>query len=129
MIHVAISISNDYEAKIRSKYDSQVVQIIKLIPGRSWEPDDKLWTIPPEYAPHLAKALENLGYYVSIDDFRNTAQTRTQASGSDVFQQFIDALPATLRKQAWKAVAIILHPDTGGDTISMQQWNKVKPPK
>lgn len=127
---ISISITDNYEAKIRSKYDSTVVEIIKLIPGRRWDPDAKLWTIPPEYANALARALELRGFQVSLDDFRQTTQARTsQAAGSDVFQQFIDSLPVTLRKQAWKAVAIILHPDTGGDTISMQKWNKVKPPK
>ena len=41
-------IQNGEIYEITFPYDANIVEIIKLIPGRRWNPDAKMWTIPKE---------------------------------------------------------------------------------
>lgn len=33
---------------IKFKYDPEIIELIKQVPGRRWEPDSKVWTIPSD---------------------------------------------------------------------------------
>lgn len=33
---------------IQFKYNQQVIELIKAVPGRRWVPEDKMWTIPAD---------------------------------------------------------------------------------
>ena len=50
----------DYMVKF--PYDPVIVDTVKTIPGRRWNPDEKLWTVPSDKLGWLIKLLETEGY-------------------------------------------------------------------
>lgn len=51
---------NDKLYEIRSRYDPELIKIIKDVPGRKWVPENKIWTIP----------LNSLGWF--LEDVKGT---------------------------------------------------------
>jgi SWI/SNF-related matrix-associated actin-dependent regulator 1 of chromatin subfamily A len=52
----------DGEAVLRFAYDDRVRQLLRAIPGRRWDPQERVWCVPldPEPAEALARLLESL---------------------------------------------------------------------
>ena len=48
--------------EIKFKYDIEIINRIKNIPGRCWVPDKKIWTIPKDKLGFLVKAFEGTKY-------------------------------------------------------------------
>lgn len=48
--------------EIKFKYDLDVIEKIKNVPGRCWVPDRKIWTIPKDKLGFLIKAFEGTRY-------------------------------------------------------------------
>ena len=51
---------NIYE--ISFKYDVNMISIVKSVPGREWNPNKKVWTIPKDKLGFLIKAVEGTNY-------------------------------------------------------------------
>lgn len=39
---------NEDKYEVRFRYDKEIVELIKNVPGKSWNPDQKFWTIPKD---------------------------------------------------------------------------------
>ncbi len=50
------------EAVLRFPYDERLRQLLRAIPGRRWDPDQRVWCLPlePEQAEALARLLASL---------------------------------------------------------------------
>lgn len=50
------------EAVLRFPYDEHLRQLLRAIPGRRWDPDQRVWCLPlePEQAEALARLLTSL---------------------------------------------------------------------
>lgn len=55
-------IQNGEIYEITFPYDANIVEIIKLIPGRRWNPDAKMWTIPKERLGFLINEFKGTVY-------------------------------------------------------------------
>ena len=44
--------------EISFKYDTKMIEIVKSVPGRAWNPDKKIWTIPKDKLGFLIQAVE-----------------------------------------------------------------------
>lgn len=124
-------------------YDADYVQAIKdTVPGshRSWDPKRKLWSIHCAYEDRLRKAFDWIEFSrtdtykedkarqerARQDRQRQQQQQRQQrtqpnpttavVSIETVLVDLFRLLPAPLAPKAHKALARVVHPDTGGDT-------------
>lgn len=59
-------------AEVRFKYDPEYVERIRTIPGRKWNPDKKVWTVPINALPALLDRFE--GEYKLIGEFPELVQ-------------------------------------------------------
>lgn len=55
------------EAHVYSPYHPDRIEVIKTIPGRSWDKEGKFWTIPTYQVPSLVVALQTIGDQVQIN--------------------------------------------------------------
>lgn len=55
-----------HTAEVQSPYDPARIDIIKTVPGRSWNKDRKTWSIPANWVAHLKAALEDHGDKVTV---------------------------------------------------------------
>lgn len=58
---ITITHDNDHY-NIKSKYDPALIDIIKSIPSRKWNPDDKMWTISDNFLGFLINQLKGTQY-------------------------------------------------------------------
>lgn len=56
----------DSTYEIRFRYDPQVIQLIKNVPGRRWIPDGKFWTIPADKLGWLLAEFKGTPYESSV---------------------------------------------------------------
>jgi hypothetical protein len=109
-----------YTALVRFRYDRAAVDAIKTVPGRSWDPDRKVWTVPIDVASVARRALELIGMTVQLDMPSATPPTPpprpapkpTPAAAVDLV---LAALPPDQRRRVLRALAAATHPDAGGD--------------
>lgn len=104
---------------------------IKLIPGRRFDPARKCWVVPAHRANEARDAIRSYVDDIETVDLRSRRRTRrARPAGGDGFDALFRALPPRLRKPAYRALAKVLHPDTGGDTAATQAlttaWEKTK---
>lgn len=104
---------------IHSPFDAR--ELVKQIPGRRWDPDRKVWTVPEIFESEARSILSSWLGRVVYDDRRQPVKTppKAQMWADTMF----DALPAVLRQPVYRALSRVLHPDSGGDTKAMQQLN------
>jgi hypothetical protein len=57
---------DSFDAEVYSSYHPERVEIIKTIPGRSWDKEAKFWSIPANQVPSLVIALQAFGDTVQI---------------------------------------------------------------
>ena len=60
-------IQNEDVYEVSSKYDPVLIQLIKQIPGRMWNPDKKVWTIPKDRLGFLYSQLKGTVYENSVE--------------------------------------------------------------
>lgn len=138
-------------AEVHSPYDPARVDIIKTIPGRTWDKDGKFWKIPSGRVASLKAALEASGDQVQVigtpvgRSSENDAiiarlereKLRLQqeiirlknaqaASAQNWAEQLLGRLDPDQADKAYRALSRILHPDVGGPTALMQQLNAAR---
>lgn len=59
-------IQNDTVYEIRFKYDPEIIQIIKTVNGRQWNPERKFWTIPVDRLGFLLNAFKGTKFEQTI---------------------------------------------------------------
>ncbi len=64
-----ITIKNSNNVYVEFPYNPQIVEKVKAIPGRTWNPKDKNWWIPRCYLDRFISSLG--GYNYVIDDIEN----------------------------------------------------------
>jgi hypothetical protein len=124
-------------------YDALFVQELKdLVPHdlRVWERDDKRWYVFESYAEQAVKLARRYWPNIDLSDYRANAHGRGQQSqSSSNYQQtswstpgisqdhatlfVMSTAPREVVTAAYKALARLYHPDTGGDASKMQAVN------
>ncbi len=112
-----------HTATVTFPYDAEAVETIKTIAGRRWDADRKHWTIGTTSVQLAAKRFTDAGFLVTVEGHAYTATPATMTNGTRPIADLFAALPPPLRPDAYKALARVLHPDVGGDTVLMQQLN------
>ena len=58
------------EAVLRFPFDERLRQLLRAIPGRRWDPDQRVWRVPldPDRAHALTRFFATVPYGVSLDD-------------------------------------------------------------
>lgn len=64
MVHV---VQNDQIYEITFPYDPTVIDLIKQVPGRSWVPESKKWTIPKDKLGFLINQFRGTAYESSLN--------------------------------------------------------------
>lgn len=94
---------------------------VKALPGAHWDSGQRCWVILADYARLAADELRLAGYQVTVKD---QSRPRPPAPDSirvnEPWEAMFLATPRPLREKAYKALARVLHPDTGGDVAAMQ---------
>lgn len=123
-------------ADVSFKYDAEVVAIIKSVPSKAYVPEGKYWTIWAAHIPVLANMLVSKGHVVSVNGEK---WERKNAGNAGPFEQFVKKAPANpfkdfltgipeeYRTRAYRALAKVFHPDTGGDAELMKKLTEAAP--
>lgn len=93
----------------------EALGLVHQIPVRRWDADRKVWIVPAESLPAVRKVLSPWIGGLLLD-----LETKPPA---DWAKAMFAAVPAQLHKPLHRAVAGVLHPDTGGDHRAMQALN------
>jgi hypothetical protein len=122
---VRIAVENG-RARIFAPYELR--ELIKTFPGRRWHPDAKCWSVPAGTVDALASALRAAGQTVFFTaggtDNRRPAAPSTP--GRTWAEHLFAAVGPTHADATYRAMSKVLHPDTGGDTVLMQQLNAAR---
>jgi SWI/SNF-related matrix-associated actin-dependent regulator of chromatin subfamily A-like protein 1 len=72
------------EVVLRFPYDDRLRLLLRSIPGRRWDPEDRVWRVPldPDRAHSLTALFESLPYPVDVSDALSRALTRRRAKRS-----------------------------------------------
>jgi hypothetical protein len=116
------------DAKVLFRYDLDLIDIIRQTPGRRWNSEDRYWTVPDVEVDDVVRRLRSAGADVSVEqpaEHREPPprEEKTKSSSGNPFVTVLGELPSHLRKPMYKAMALVLHPDIGGDTVLMQKLN------
>jgi len=60
-------VQNDDVYELKFRYDVQFIEILKQVPGRTWVPDKKVWTIPKDRLGFLVNQVRGTNYENSLD--------------------------------------------------------------
>lgn len=116
----------DDHAEIHLDYSAAAVAALKAaVPhyARAWDATDKHWTI---IEPHVKAAFAAIRPHVGRVLIADLRTRRLDASKPTGWAQALhDALPARLRRPAYRALSRVIHPDIGGDVTLTQQLNDV----
>src|ERR1700730_16793320 len=108
------------EAVLRFPYDEPLRQLLRAIPGRRWDPDQRVWCLPlePEQAEALARLLTSLPGEPEVSDGlaraigRRRARRRADECFLDLARPDEDWWLSFATDAAPEAVAELLeHPD------------------
>jgi len=115
-------------ADVTFRYDPAVVDLIKTIPShlRSWDTQRKTWTIPASTVPSFVRMLEDDGHRVHIEGDAYIPPPRTPTAGGTWADDLLDAVGPQRVEPVHRALARVLHPDVGGDTMLMQALNAAR---
>jgi hypothetical protein len=71
----------DGEAALRFPFDEQLRQLLRAIPGRRWDPQERVWRVPldPDRAEALARFFAIVPYPVHVSDALDRALERRRA--------------------------------------------------
>jgi hypothetical protein len=113
---------------IRFNYDAEAVEVVRSVPGRKWNPGEKVWTIPVDMVGLAAARFAEAGYEVLVDGVAYRPSSALTGSTGNPFTALLASLPERLRKPTYRALARVLHPDHGGDHKAMQALNQAMRP-
>ena len=82
---------------ITFRYDVDVIEHIKNIPGRAWVPDRKVWTIPKARLGWFIKEFQGTDYEPSIKIFSTEDLNKNQALDKTISVPDIDISDVTFR--------------------------------
>lgn len=122
------------DAIVRSPFAAK--DVIKSMPVRRWDPDQKAWVIPAGDVPELKTALEAAGFRVLITEGPKREKQQRQerryeppprnthsANGKSWAESMFLALNPALAEKAYKQLIRVLHPDAGGSEDAMKILN------
>ena len=71
----------DGEAVLRFPFDERLRQLLRAIPGRRWDPEERVWRVPldPERAEALTRFFAAVPYPVRVSDALGRALERRRA--------------------------------------------------
>lgn len=117
----------DYGAELRFPYNAWIVDSLKsLIPVgyRAWDPDAHCWTVEEPYVDQAIGILRQVHKAVRIDDQRIPRAGATSGEGNSYATlHLLPTAPKELVDAAYRCLARLYHPDTGGNTTKMQALN------
>lgn len=124
-----VHILTDGAAIIRFEFSYSVVEELKArIPAyaRSYDAGSKAWTVIS--GPFVDVAIDVLedcfrASNVYIADDRTRVSRASSSTDPYAALHLLPSAPPELVKAAYKTLARLNHPDTGGDTTAMQQIN------
>jgi hypothetical protein len=112
-------------ARIYAPYELR--EVIKSLPGRSWDRDRKCWWISTALVDEAANVLRVSGceVFVTRPDGSAWSSGRPGAGirgepGSGWADLLLEAVGPSRRDQVFRALAKVLHPDVGGDAVLMR---------
>ena len=123
MIQIAQIIVEDAQVILKTPYNPGFVNELKIDVGwtsRGWDPMSKTWWVDPVYKKYVIDLCRRYFADVEVVD-KTTPQIQAgidpQADWADVL---FDATPEHLHAKLFKKLALVLHPDQGGDLEAMK---------
>lgn len=102
-------------ALVRFPYDPKVVAALKdELPTRRWDPDDRAWEVPSEYAPLVEKILAR---------FHLRVQTLNRPNPVDWVEEVFSVVSGDNARILYLGLSKAFHPDQGGDPEIMRRIN------
>jgi hypothetical protein len=101
--------------------------------GCLWRPERKVWVGRLPDLDDLKRSLEHHGDTVTVvgGARSNFANARKVVPGGNWASDLFAVLPPDLGEKAYRALSLVLHPDTGGDARQQQilndAWSRVRP--
>jgi hypothetical protein len=132
-VSAVVTRREDGYCELRFTFRRSVVDALKLrIPAhaRTWDPGWKIWTVSPEWRrTAIDLMVEAFGFeHVQIVDQEPQRDPEpTSSLRSDpafMVLHLRESAPPELIQAAYKTLARLAHPDTGGDTLAMQRINR-----
>ena len=139
--HATATIQLDGWTRLTFPYDPKVVEMLKLhIPAseRRWVPAEKCWMVSSTYStlgiglirriyPNIVVVNERLTWSSDDDDWEDdepsTPPPLRKTDSSFATLHLLPSAPAELVDAAYRCLARLHHPDTGGTTSAMQRIN------
>ncbi len=125
----------DGQIELRFRYDAEFVNDLKATippPYRRWNPDEKAWVVMSAYLAELRELCEGYGRIVwetAPPPGGNGNGQATGAKSSDPRAEafatlyLLPSAPIEVVKAAYRALALIHHPDKGGNPDTMKAIN------
>ena len=111
----------------------QFKDIVKALPGRTWDSTKRCWRIPLYFVDEAANALRAVGCEVHVTRADGTPWTSGRPGAghrSTPAEGWASALLKAVGPQhqdrVYRALSRVLHPDAGGDTQLMQDLNRAR---
>lgn len=111
MININIAQSNKYNVGENSlymkfDYDTKIVNVIKALPIRYWDADNKTWEVPVKYLPEIIKNLgdfdmEITGEYICLDKKENAKKPTNFEFKTKPYEHQIVAFNFGLNNNRW----------------------------
>lgn len=108
-------------ARVYSPFTAR--DILRAMPVRKWDAERKCWSIPAPYVWSLVEQLKAVGL---ASEVHGAEPARTQQQSRSWAEAMFAELPRNLHVAAYRAMAKVLHPDTGGDDVAMKQLNDAR---
>ncbi|MFE9098519.1 hypothetical protein [Streptomyces sp. NPDC007264] len=121
-----------FDAKVHSPFEAK--DVIKDLPRtwRRWDKGEKCWIVELHAVDSLKSSLRMAGFTVQTthqpgsERRYSSPPPRAERNPDTWADSMYRALGKTLGDKAYKALVPVLHPDRGGDTVSMQQLNAAR---
>ncbi|MGW4876575.1 hypothetical protein ACWEPI_08465 [Streptomyces sp. NPDC004262] len=128
-VHIQVGM---FDAKVHSPFEAK--DHIKDLPHRwrRWDKAEKCWVIELHAVDTLQSSLRAAGFTVRTTHQAGSERPRNDWPRASARKpttwadQMYTALGKELGDKAYKALVPVLHPDRGGDTMSMQDLNAAR---
>jgi len=110
------------EAKVRFPFSRQIIEAVREMPGRLWNPDEKYWSIFVVDIPDFKRRIESMGHTVLIvedrQSYRGPANSGTNQGWAD---SLFTAVGPDRVKSVYRALCKVLHPDADGGSEDLMK--------